>query len=577
MVKVSPKRIFSSLPWARRSTLATLFALIAAAALPLAVPYILKLFIDVAIPARDTTLLWTLGAAGVGLYGASSLARYVGRQAVAQLAEDVRFELRQRAFGHLQGLSLSYHRSRSIGDLVARVQYDTHAIKNFVGATVPAVVELVVTVGGTAVILLVLEPRLTLLAFAALPVAVVIAWLFRDKIRPLSHKISEHHGEVYSTVHEALTCVEEIKVYDGAHEFEGRLAEQGGGLRDAAVELARHRNKLFPLLNFGISLVLLGVLVAGCYMAIAGAVTVGTIVAYYYYISKSLGPIRSASSLVLGWHRASAAVERLEELLEADDVLPEADEPEAIARERVELAFEGVSFDYRDHNTGELFRALDGVDLQVGQGARVALLGPSGSGKSTTGKLVPRLFDPAEGQITASGVPLARLDLDAWRQSVGYVGQDVFLFVGTIEENIRFGAVGELSDEAFERAVRVARVDEVVAGKDDGLATQVGEGGVKLSGGQKKRVALARALVRQPAILVIDQLAADLQEDLCREIFEMIRREYDVSILYLGHRIPAGFEPDAVHWMEDGRIKRRLHPQPDDDRAPDAPKMETGT
>lgn len=546
-------------PIGRRKTALSLLALLLAAALPLAVPYLLKLFIDDAIPAGDTRLLWTLGAAGVALYGVSSLTRYYGRMAVAEFAEDVRFDLRQRTFTHLQGLSLSYHRSRNIGDLVARVQYDTHSIKSFVASTIPAVVELVVTVGGTAVILLFLEPKLTLLAFAALPVAVLIAYLFRDKIRPLSHKLSEHNGEVYSTVHEALTCVEEIKVYDGAHEFEGRLAGQGGDLRDVEVELARHRNKLFPLLNFGISLVLLGVLVAGGYMAIAGAVTVGTIVAYYYYVSKSLGPVRSASSLVLGWHRASAAVERLDELLSSEDRLPEAEEPVALGESGAEISFEDVVFHYRDHKTGESFKALDGVSLTVARGEWMALLGPSGSGKSTTGKMIPRLFDPDDGQITASGVALSELELDAWRQRVGYVGQDVFLFEGTIEENIRFGALGEVGAEGVERAVRCARVDDVVARKDDGLATQVGRSGVKLSGGQKKRVALARALVRRPDILVIDQLAADLQEDLCREIFEMIRLEYDVSILYLGHRIPAGFEPDAVYWMEDGRIKRLLN------------------
>jgi ABC-type multidrug transport system fused ATPase/permease subunit len=533
---------------------------VASAGLPLFTPYLLKLFVDTAIPQRSFDLLWTLGVAAVVIFATAALARYYGRMAIVRFAEQVRQNLRVRAFAYLQGLSLSYHRSRRLGDLVARIHYDTHTIKGFVASTIPAVIELAVTVGGTAIILLFLEPRLTLLAFAALPVALVIAYLFRDKIRPLSRKLSEHHGRVYSTVHEALTCVEEIKVYDGTHEFESRLAEQGRALRDTEVELARHQNKLFPLLNFGISLVLLGVLVGGGYMAIAGTVTVGTIVAYYYYISKSLGPVRSASSLVLSWHRVTAAIERLDELLSSQERLPEAEKPRSLDSDQVAIAFDDVTFHYRDHNTGEMFLALDGVSLEIGRGERLALLGPSGSGKSTTGKMIPRLFDPDEGEITAGGVPLRELELADWRQRVGYVGQNVFLFDGTIEENIRFGASGEVSDAAFERAVRAARVDDVTARKAEGLATEVGERGTSLSGGQKKRIALARALVRNPSILVIDQLAADLQEDLCREIFEMIRREYDVSILYLGHRVPAGFEPDTVYWMEDGRIKRRLHP-----------------
>ncbi|QDG52627.1 ABC transporter ATP-binding protein [Persicimonas caeni] len=542
----------------RWKTFAAGGALVLAAATPLFTPYLLKLFVDIAIPRRDLNLLWSLGVAAVVVYAVASLTRHYGRMEVARLAEDFRRRLTCQAFSHLQGLSLSYHRSRGIGDLSARILYDTYSLKSFIASTLPAAVELAVTIGGTAIILVILAPSLTLLAFAALPAALIIAYLFRDKIRPLSRELSEHHGKVYATVHEALTSIEESKVYGGAAEFDQRLAEQSRRLADTEVEIARHRNKLLPLLNFGISLVLVGVLVGGGYMIIAGTVSVGTVVAYYFYISKSLGPIRSASTLMLSWHRAVTAMERLQELFDSEERLEQTGNPRELSEIQWDIAFENVSFRYSDSQTNRSFVALENLTFNISHGQRIALLGPSGAGKSTTGKMVPRLFDPDHGQITVGGVSLKDLALDEWRQRVGYVGQNVFLFSGSIEQNIRFGLKTTSAEDAFKLAIRAARVDEVIAQKPDGLATQVGERGTCLSGGQKKRIALARALLRSPAVLVIDQLAADLQEDLCREIFEMIRREYHVSILYLGHRVPAGFNPDAVYWMEEGRIKRQL-------------------
>ncbi|MFU8803479.1 MAG: ATP-binding cassette domain-containing protein, partial [Bradymonadaceae bacterium] len=237
--------------------------------------------------------------------------------------------------------------------------------------------------------------------------------------------------------------------------------------------------------------------------------------------------------------------------------LSEPEEPQRLGEHGVDVVLEGVTFHYHDLETGKRFCALDKVSLKIAVGARVALLGPSGSGKSTTGKLLARLFDPEEGVITMGDVPLPELSLDDLRGRIGYVGQEVFLFNGTIEENIRFGAPGEINEDDIRRVVELAKVDEILEHKELGLMTPVGEKGARLSGGQKKRIALARALLRNPSILIIDQLASDLEEDLNRSIFEGIRDTLDLSILYLGHRIPAGFEADAVYWMEYGRLEKR--------------------
>ena len=398
-----------------------------------------------------------------------------------------------------------------------------------------------------------LAPKLTLLAFIAFPVAFTVAWIFRDKVKPLQDKIAEYRGRVYTTAFEGLSNTEAVKTYRAEDEFEKRVRAAGEELRDVETQLAAYRSRLLPTVNFGVSIVLISILGIGGEMALSGSISVGTLVAYYFYVSRSLGPVRQTPDLVFGWYRAKAAMERLEEILESEDELPEAKEPAAVPEGNPVIEFEQVEFSYRDRATGEEFEALRGISFAIEPQERLVILGPSGSGKSTTGKLVPRLFDPDRGSVTADGTPLSRFEIDAWRSKIGYVGQEVSLFHGTIRDNVAF-AIDEPDEAAFEKAVRVAAVDEMASEKTDGLETLVGEKGTKLSGGQRKRVAMARALLREPDILVVDQFAADIEQRLCRKIFEAIRREYDVSILYLGHRIPAGLEPDQVYWMEHGEI-----------------------
>jgi ABC-type multidrug transport system fused ATPase/permease subunit len=547
-----------------------------ASALGLVTPYLLKLVVDEVVGAGRATWLWPVVGVGVVVFALKSWTRYRGKWGAQKVAQNEWLRMRNRVFEHLQGLSLTYHASADVGDHVSRVQYDTYALKNLWESVVPSGVQFVVGMGGTAVILLALAPRLTLLAFVALPLAVLVGWIFRDKVYPLSRSIAEYRGDVYSSVYEGLSNVEDVKTYGGEGEFERRVEEAGEDLREAELELAHHRARLFPLVNFGIALVLLGTLGVGGQMVLEGAMSVGTLVAFYFYVSRSLGPMRRAPNIVFGWYRAKAAHDRLDELMDLEIAIDEPDEPLEVPAGVPRVGFRDVEFTYEtpepirredapeapdDEVLADRGRrattALDGVSFELGPGDRCVILGPSGSGKSTTGKLVARLFDPQGGAITAESTPLTRFDVEAWRSKIGFVGQEVGLIRGTIEENIVFGRES-VAEEDLERALQVAAVDEILGRKMDGLETEVGEQGAKLSGGQRKRIALARALVRDPDILVVDQFAADIEQRLCREVFEAVRRDYEVSILYLGHRVPAGLAPDQVYWMEHGGLEPRI-------------------
>lgn len=528
----------------------------------LTTPFLFKLIIDEAIGGGDLGLLWLYAGLSAAAFALASFFRYLARWSSQKLAADFWLRLRGRTFSHLVDLPMARHGRQQAGELVARVQFDTYSLRNLYTGVFPAVVELLVGSAVTVAALLYLAPMMTLVALGAIPVVFLIAWVFRDKIGPLTKRVATFQGKVYAGVTEGLNGLEALKTYDDRGQFAQKLQKDGEGLRDAQLELAQFQAMLFPLLNFAIAVVLLGVLVAGGQMVIGGALTVGTLVAYYYYVSRSLGPIRGATGIVFGWHRAQAARGRLEELFAVDDALPHPDPPQAIPESTADspaiFAFEHVSFEYEPDKP-----VLSDVSFELAPGGRVALLGASGNGKSTLSKLVARLYDPLEGQITYAGRALTQFEETAWRAKIGYVGQEVFLFHGSIADNIRFGALDEVSDAQVERVARIARVDAIAAGKLDGLAAEVGEKGVKLSGGQRKRIGLARALIRNPRILVVDQLAADLEADLCQAIFADLRREFcDLAILHVGHRVPAGFGAGAAYWMERGMLEPIVDHEP---------------
>lgn len=532
----------------------------------LSAPYFFKLIIDEAIGGGDAGLLWGYAGLSAVALGLASFLGYLARWSGERVAAGYWLEMRDRAFRHVVGMPMARHGDLQAGELVARVQFDTYSLQSLYLSVFPATVELVVGSAVTVVAMLILAPEMTWVTLAALPLVGAIGWVFRDRVGPLTRRVARAQGAVYAGVTEGLNGLEALKTYDARGQFADQLYASGESLRDAQLGLARFQAMLFPLLNFAIALVLLGVLVVGGQMVIGGALSVGTLVAYYYYVSRSLGPIRGATGIVFGWHRATAAHARLEEIFSVQEDQHHAEPPAALPQAPAALEFQDVVFRYETRKAlpqdgagpseeGEPRPVLNGVSFSMGAGQRVALLGPSGSGKSTLGKLVARLYDPQEGQISYGGVALRDFEASTWRSIIGYVGQEVFLFHGSIAENIRFGALQAVGEAEVERCARIARVDEIAALKSEGLHAQVGEKGVQLSGGQRKRVGLARALVRRPRILVIDQLAADLEASLCRAIFEDLRREFpQMAILHVDHRVPAGFGPHEVFWMEGGKV-----------------------
>lgn len=536
--------------WPER-LLAALAATAAALALGLAAPYFVKLIIDEAVVAADGGVLWRVAALGFGLYVASAWCAWASRWWMGLAQERLHRGLRQRLFDAVLGQEVGRSRALASGHWISRVEADAAEITGLFTQVLPGALGVLLQVLGTGVILLVMAPKLTLLSALPLPIFLGLGWWFERRVRPATRRHLEARTRLYGVLSEVFDGVEAVLTYRG-QELVGRwLDAHAGEVEAQGLALWRARAVVFPVLELGLSLALLGVLLVGASWAAAGELSVGTLAAYYFYIARTLSPVRGLPGVVFGWHRATAAVERAKALLDAPRWPAQAGELvlEAGAQPQP-LRFVEVSFGYE----GSSALALERVSFELGPGQRVAILGPSGAGKSTLGRLVPRLMDPDEGQLCYGEVPISALSVEAWRAAVGYVGQEVFLFEGTLRENVCFGAA-EVDEAAFERAVALACVTPLAAEHTLGFARRVGQRGQGLSGGQRKRVALARALLGAPRVLIIDQLASELEQELNRQIFEgLAALAQPLAILYLGHRLPEGFVADAVYRLEGGRL-----------------------
>ena len=531
----------------------------------LATPYLIKLAIDEGISRADADLLWTLGAAGLILYTLGAITRFGGQWYATLAGEDFWEGARDEVFQHVQTLSLATLATQRTGELVSRIYSDTFHIKQLATSVLPAITSLLVGVGGTAAILIWLDPRLALMAAIPLPVGWLMLHIFRRRVRPMSRARLETMAALHSSLHEGLAGIADIQALGAREIFARRVQDAGRALKDAELALASHRARLGPAVDLALSLVLLATLVIGGQYVIEGSLSVGTLVVFYFYVGRCLGPLRGVPGILYGWHGARAAAERIDTLLAMQPRQPHTPSQHRPPAGPLHVRVESLAFAYPASSTASPCRSpgvIDGLSLEIAPSEAVAILGPSGAGKSTTGRLLLNLFDPDEGRVILQGLDAREWPLAELRRRVGYVGQEIFLFDGSLRDNLFIAMSPEERRQAephLHAILKLAGLQDFVQAHPEGLDAPMGERGARLSGGQKKRVALARALLRDPDLVIIDQMATDLEESLNARIFSALRQK-KLTLIYLGHRVPAGLNPEHVFWMEGGC----LHPGPPD-------------
>ncbi|NUT09470.1 MAG: ABC transporter ATP-binding protein [Nonomuraea sp.] len=537
-----------------RKAIALLTAIIVVSnAAGLAIPYLVKVGIDDGIPpmANGSGPRILLTVVGVILFAA--LTQALTRQAFLRLSgrigQSVLLELRRRVFDHFQRLSLSFHEKYTSGRVISRLTSDIEAISELLQSGFDGLVKAVLTMFGTAALLLILDVHLGLVALVPLPLLLLFTRWFRRQSVIVYRRTRETVALVIVHFVESMTGIRAVQAFRREPRNQEIFAQLNDDYRDAnARSMVLGAEFMFGIKLIG-NLTVGGVLLYGGYLAIHEEITIGVLAAFLLYLRQFYEPMQELSQFYNTLQSAGAALEKLSGVLEEEPGVPEPRRPVAIPRTRGKVRFEDVRFAYVEE-----MPILPGLDLTIPGGQSVALVGATGAGKTTLAKLISRFYDPTAGRVLLDGVDLRDLDEATLRQAVVMVTQENFLFSGTVADNIRFGKP-DATDRQVREAAKAIGAHEFVAGLPDGYDTEVGKRGGRMSAGQRQLIAFARAFLADPAVLILDEATSSLDVPSERLVQRALRTILaDRTALIIAHRLSTVEIADRVLVMEGGSI-----------------------
>ncbi|MBN1639808.1 MAG: ABC transporter ATP-binding protein, partial [Anaerolineae bacterium] len=530
-------------------------AAVATTAVELAPPWIIRWSVDHLILGGQPGRVWW-AAGGLLLLslfqGAVDFARLY---LTAYTGQRIVFEIRSAIFEHLSRLSFSFYDRARTGDLMSRVTADVDVLNNFFGRAATIVLTNLLTLVGILGILIAWDWRLGLLYVCMLPLIGLGMWAYARRVRPAMGLVRRKMAALSEALQESLAGVLVVKLF-GREAFERkRVDRQGEMVLDAHLQTARISSLWMPYANVVMGVATGLVLWIGGRNVIAEVISLGTLIGFVSYIQMLLRPIRQTGMMLNVVLQALAAAERVFEVL---DTQPDVrDLPGAYPLPPIEgrVRFEGVTFAYDDGPDGA--DALRDVDLEAAPGEMVALVGPSGAGKSTLVHLLPRFYEPQEGRITIDGHDIQQVTVQSLRDAIGIALQTVYLFDASIGENIAYGNPHAAQNE-IEWAARVVQMDGFIRQLPLGYGTPVGERGVRLSGGQRQRIALARVLLTDPRILIMDEPTSSVDADTERRMQEALSDVHAGRTTFvIAHRLWTVQHADQILVLRDGRVVER--------------------
>jgi len=532
--------------WATLGVLAVL----AATAADLVSPQLLRRLIDVGIGQDQPTVILESSLLLVAAAIAGGIASFLQGYFSARASHGAAFDMRSTIFDKLQRLSFAYHDRAQTGQLITRVTSDVDLVREFVGGGLVQAVSAIVLLLGAVVFLVRLDPRLSLVAFLVLPATVGVLLLFMRRLGPMFREFQVRLGALNTVLQENVAGVRVVRAFAREPFETDRYDRANRELLDQGLRVRRVVANAFPLL-FSVGTIGVGLVTwAGGIQIVNGTLTVGSLVAFTSYLFLLLQPL-----IVLGFGaqqiaRASASAERLFEILDAPEDVTQAPNAEALPRLEGRVEFRDVHLRY----PGAASETLAGVNLTIEPDTTVAVVGATGSGKTTLVNLVPRFYDPTQGVVLVDGHDVRGVTLASLRGQIGFVMQDPVLFSGSVWDNIAYGRP-DATSEAVERAARAAQAHEFIAGLPDGYRTRVGERGVRLSGGQRQRISIARALLIDPRILVMDDSTSSVDsqtESAIRVQLDSLMRGR--TSLIVAQRLATARKADLVVVLDGGRV-----------------------
>ena len=526
----------------------------------LAPPVLIALAVNVVVQ-QDTSWLASWGVTSIPgqlgvlaglsfvIWSAESLFEYLYALLWRNLAQTVQHELRLEAYAHLQRLEMGFFESSSSGRLLAILNDDINQLERFLDHGANEVLQLITTVLAVGGAMVWLSPAVAGVSFLPIPLILWGSLHFQKRLQPRYRKVRERSGDLASRLANNLGGMLTIKSYAAEQWESERLCEQSRAYQRSNSKAIRLSAAFIPLIRFAILFAFLAILVIGGLQAWRGAIDVGTYSFLVFITQRLLWPLTSLGRTLDDYQRAMASTQRVLDLVDTPIAIPSGDRPLPRQSVRGQIRFEGVNFGYSGR---ELL--LRDFDLEIPAGSTLGIVGATGSGKSTIVKLLLRLYELQSGTIRLDGQPVQTLELGDLRKAIGLVSQEVFLFHGTVAENIAYGSF-EASRSAIERAAQLAEASRFIEALPQGYDTVVGERGQRLSGGQRQRIALARAILKNPPVLILDEATAAVDNETEAAIQRSLDRiTAERTTLVIAHRLSTVRHADRIVVMDQGRI-----------------------
>lgn len=528
--------------------------LLLATGIGLAFPLVVGELLDSAFLAGDLRRLNLIAAGLLGLFAVQAVINFGQSYLTASTSERVVATLRQDLFKALVYQDPGFFDTRRVGELTSRISSDTGLIQNVLRFGIPELVRQGVFLVGALFLVTVAHPDLTLATLVAIPPTAIVGWLLGKRVRRLSTGIQDRLGAAVSRAEQVFTQIQTVQAFTRERWEERLFRGEVDAVRDEGLRRAVTRAGLTGAVTFCAFGAIVLVLWEGGRLVLEGVLTAGDLVAFLLYAVTIAGAIMSLAGFWGNLQEAVGAAERIFDLIQREPDLKTPEAPAILSKPvRGEVVYRDVSFRYGP----ELPLVLDGINVEIGQGERVALVGSSGAGKSTMASLIPRFYDVESGAVCLDGVDVRRLGLQELRNQIGIVPQEPMLFAGTIRENLAYGLPGASEGEIWEAAEQ-AHAHEFIAGFPDAYDQVVGERGVTLSAGQRQRIAIARVMLRKPKVLILDEASSSLDaesESLVQDALDHLMAGRTTVVI--AHRLSTVIRADGILVLDGGAIVER--------------------
>jgi ABC-type multidrug transport system fused ATPase/permease subunit len=536
----------------RRLLVWSIVLALAAQAFALAIPSFTGRAIDGAIRPHDRASLWLWVWLIVGA-GATSGTLMVARRLIAgRLSLNVEYDLRQSLYTHLQGMSFGFYDKHQTGQLLSRATSDVSAVRMFLSYGLVFITQYGASLIAASVLLLITSWQLALITFVLLPPIAIVATRYSRRSHPVLRDVQQRIADVTTHAEESIVGVRVVKAFAQEDAEGARFAERTERVFERELDSARIQARYSPLLDLLPQLAFAVIILAGGLLVIDGKLSLGGFISYNLYLALLIWPLRMIGMWIGQYQRAVASGERIFQVLDETSDISDPPHPRDLPEGGGEIRFEGLTFGYDADRP-----VLRDLDLAVAPGSTIALIGRTGSGKTTLTSLIPRFYDPQQGRVLLDGADVRDLRLADLRGSIATVGEDTFLFSTTVAGNIAYGRPGATREDVVE-AARKAQAHEFIEALPKGYDTIVGERGLTLSGGQRQRLSIARALLVDPRVLILDDATASVDATTEARIRLALQTVMEGrTTIIVAHRLSTIALADEIVVLEGGRVAAR--------------------